>query len=60
VDGVWVEGTRTGTLSHAGGRSNCCHISRSGADWSQPIEIDYERPQPGDYIRPQPHEVQLP
>jgi hypothetical protein len=60
TDGVYIEGSSSGSLT-AANSGNCCSIGNaSGGDWSPPIEIDYKRPDPADYVAKDPSTVMLP
>jgi uncharacterized protein YfaP (DUF2135 family) len=59
VDGIWSEGSESGSLGAA--NSGSAHnIDNAGPEWSEGIVIPYARPSLEDWTIPESHEVMLP
>lgn len=58
TDGVWIEGSRSGSLSAA--NSGTDGSLGSGPEWSETWNITYDDPEDFNFTAPESHEVMLP
>ncbi|MGM5483246.1 MAG: hypothetical protein ACQESF_07320 [Nanobdellota archaeon] len=57
-DGIWIEGSRNGSLTEANSDSD--GSINSGPEWSQPWTISYDSPEDFEITVPESHTVMLP